>query len=214
MPLWNYLNPTCCAQKLSLKTDQNPVRSPPRGQTQLSCGASSVATEQVNASHVPWFRNRAQRSVPGGVGAHATLSAPVREDLHFTLTGLPYGGRTARRCDLGRGPSSPAPEATLCPLGPATSLPRASSAWQSLTHRHQSSPAAPTCTSCSAEGETSISFRVTPKLPFRLVSLTCCCSKGTRYRNVSSTPRIRRVGCSSSTGTSKPREAVARSRRV
>lgn len=69
---------------------------------------------------------------------------------------------------------------------------------------------APTWTSCSVEGETSISFRVTPKLPFRLVSLTCCCSKGTKYLNVSSTPRIRRAERSSSTGTSKPTKAATR----
>lgn len=130
------------------------------------------------------------------------------------VRGLPYGGRTARRCNLGPGPRGPAPEATLSPLGAVASPPREFSGWQSLMHRHQCYPAAPTCTSCSVEGETSISFCVTPKLPFRLVSLTCCCSKGTRYRNVSSTPRIRRVGCSSSTGTSKPREAATRSRNV
>lgn len=170
--------------------------------------------EQANAPHVPWFRNRARRSVPGRVGAYVPLSAPSGEDLHFTLMGLPYGGRTARRCNLGPGPRGPAPEATLSPLGAVASPPREFSGWQSLMHRDQCYPAAPTCTSCSVEGETSISFCVTPKLPFRLVSLTCCCSKGTRYRNVSSTPRIRRVGCSSSTGTSKPREAATRSRNV
>ncbi|TNN44238.1 hypothetical protein EYF80_045566 [Liparis tanakae] len=32
--------------------------------------------------------------------------------------------------------------------------------------------------SCSGVGCTSASFRVTPKLPLRLVVLTCCCSSG------------------------------------
>lgn len=51
-----------------------------------------------------------------------------------------------------------------------------------------------TCTSWSGEGEISASFLVTPKLPFRLVSFTCCCNKGMRYLSVSKTPKIKRVG--------------------
>ena len=87
---------------------------------------------------------------------------------------------------------------------------RVSERWSCL-HRHRSeAQGLPTWTSCSVEGETSISFRVTPKLPFRLVSLTCCCSRGTKYLSASRTPRIRRVGCSPSTGTSKPTKAAAR----
>lgn len=119
--------------------------------------------------------------------------------------------------DLGPEPAGPARAHTRSP--PLSMLPllfqrsRVSERGSCLHRRRSGARGLPTWTSCSVEGETSVSFRVTPKLPFRLVSLTCCCSSGTKDLSASRTPRISRVGCSSSTGTSKPTKAAARLRR-